>query len=163
MATLYDLQGAYARVAALAADPESDPEAIKDTLASIKDGIEEKAVGYAYVIKSVEDDMKLVEAEIDRLTTRKQALNNRVKTMKQALTDAMQTAGVKKVKTPTLTVWIQASTSVQVPEDYRLLPPQYVTEKVTHVPDKRSIKEALEAGTTIVGAELHTNWSPRIR
>ncbi|WP_155827888.1 hypothetical protein [Schleiferilactobacillus harbinensis] len=45
MATLYDLQGAYARVAALVADSESDPEAIKDTLASIKDGIEEKAVG----------------------------------------------------------------------------------------------------------------------
>lgn len=163
MATLYDLQGAYARVAALAADPESDPETIKDTLASIKDGIEEKAVGYAYVIKSVEDDVKLVEAEIDRLTARKQALSNRVKTMKQALTDAMQTADVKKVKTPTLTVWIQASTSVQVPDDYRLLPPQYVVEKVTHVADKRSIKAALEAGTTVVGAELHTNWSPRIR
>ncbi|QFR23725.1 siphovirus Gp157 family protein [Schleiferilactobacillus harbinensis] len=163
MATLYDLQGAYARVAALAADPESDPEAIKDTLASIKDGIKEKAVGYAYVIKSVEDDMKLVEAEIDRLTTRKQALNNRVKTMKQALTDAMQTAGVKKVKTPTLTVWIQASTSVQVPEDYRLLPPQFVVEKVTHVVDKRSIGNDLKAGKTVVGAELKTTWSPRIR
>lgn len=163
MATLYDLKGAYARVAALAADPESDPEAIKDTLASIKDGIEEKAVGYAYVIKSVDNDIAEVDAEIKRLNDRRRGLTSNRDRLKQALTDAFQVAGIDKVKTPTLTVWIQASTSVQVPEDYRMLPPQFVAKKVTHVVDKRSIKAALEAGTAIVGAELHTNWSPRIR
>lgn len=104
MATLYDLQGAYARVAALAADPKSDPEAIKDTLASIKDGIKEKAVGYAYVIKSVDNDIAEVDSEIKRLNDRRRGLTSNRDRLKQALTDAFQVAGINKVKTPTLTV-----------------------------------------------------------
>ncbi|MFT8860892.1 siphovirus Gp157 family protein [Schleiferilactobacillus harbinensis] len=163
MTSLYNLTGAYARVKALATDPDSYPEAIKDTLSSIKDGIEDKAVGYAYVIKSVENDIAAVDAEIKRLNDRRRGLTSNRDRLKQALTDAFQAAGINKVKTPTLTVWIQASTSVQVPDDYRMLPPQFVTKKVTHVVDKRSIKAALESGTTVVGAELKTNWSPRIR
>lgn len=163
MTSLYNLTGAYAHVKALATDPDSDPEAIKDTLSSIKDGIEDKAVGYAYVIKSVENDIAAVDAEIKRLNDRRRGLTSNRDRLKQALTDAFQAAGINKVKTPTLTVWIQASTSVHVPDDYRQLPPQFVTKKVTHVVDKRSIKAALEAGTTVVGADIITNWSPRIR
>lgn len=163
MTSLYNLTGAYARVKALATDPDSDPEAIKDTLSSIKDGIEDKAVGYAYVIKSVENDIAAVDAEIKRLNDRRRGLTSNRDRLKQALTDAFQAAGINKVKTPTLTVWIQESTSVHVPDDYRLLPPQFVTKKVTHTVDKRSIKAALEAGTTVVGADIITNWSPRIR
>ncbi|QFR23665.1 siphovirus Gp157 family protein [Schleiferilactobacillus harbinensis] len=160
---MIQLNGRNAHVKALATDPDSDSETIKDTLSSIKDGIEEKAVGCAYVIKSVDNDIAEVDSEIKRLNDRRRGLTSNRDRLKQALTDAFQVAGINKGKTPMLTVWIQASTSVQVPDDYRLLPPQFVTKKVTHVVDKRSIKAALEAGTTVVGAELKTNWSPRIR
>lgn len=163
MATLYELKAQYATLLAMAEDGDMDPEAVTDTLASLKDGIEDKAIGYAQVIKSLDSDVKTIEEEEKRLAARKQSLKNNQARMKEALTDALQTAGLKKVKSPLMTVWIQASTSVQVPDDYRMLPPQFVTKKVTHVVDKRSIKAALEAGTTVVGADLRTNWSPRIR
>lgn len=163
MSTLYELKAQYATLLAMAEDGDMDPEAVTDTLASLKDGIEDKAIGYAQVIKSLDSDVKAIEEEEKRLAARKHSLKNNQARMKEALTEALQTAGLKKVKSPLMTVWVQASTSVQVPDDYRMLPPQFVTKKVTHVVDKRSIKAALESGTTVVGAELKTNWSPRIR
>ena len=163
MATLYELKAQYATLLAMAEDGDMDPEAVTDTLASLKDGIEDKAIGYAQVIKSLDIDVKAIEEEEKRLAARKQSFKNNQSRMKEALTDALQTAGLKKVESPLMTVWIQASTSVQVPDDYRLLPPQFVTKKVTHVVDKRSIGNELKAGKTVVGAELKTTWSPRFR
>lgn len=71
MPPVYDLKSKYATLLAKAEDMEIDPIVLHDTLESIKDAIEDKAVGCVQVIKSLEADVDSIDQEIKRLQERK--------------------------------------------------------------------------------------------
>ncbi|EPC67919.1 hypothetical protein Lpp126_18802 [Lacticaseibacillus paracasei subsp. paracasei Lpp126] len=71
MSTLYDLQGKYASLLELAEDGTTDPEVLADTMDSIVDAINDKAEGYAQVIRQIKAD---IEANKKNVTVSKHGL-----------------------------------------------------------------------------------------
>ena len=57
MSTLYQLTEAYQELLSMALDPDTDPEALADTMEAIEGEFEDKADGYAKVMK----EMKVFE------------------------------------------------------------------------------------------------------
>ena len=65
MATLYELTGSYHKLLELSED--TDPTLFSDTMDSITDAIDDKAVGYAKVDKELAKDEKALKDEASRL------------------------------------------------------------------------------------------------
>lgn len=159
MATLYELTGNYKKLLEYAED--SDPTLYHDTMDSITDAIEDKAVGYAKVDKELAKDEKALKDEASRLSARAKSISNNRKTLKQNLQEAMETTGKTKIKTNEFTIYIQKN-----PESVRLVDeskiPAYLNKTVME-PDKTRIKQLLKEGKDVPGAELKTGSSVRIR
>jgi len=94
MNTLYDIQGEYLTLLSYADDID-DPQLFLDTLESIQGELEVKADNYGIVIAEMNAAVKKYEAEIERLTHKKEMLNNNVKAMKDRLKAAIELMEVK--------------------------------------------------------------------
>lgn len=159
MATLYELTGKYHQLLDLAED--TDPTLFNDTMDSITDAIDDKAVGYAKIDKELAKDEKALRDEASRLSARAKSINNNRKILKQNLQEAMETTGKTKIKTPEFTIYIQNNPpALKIPDESQI--PAYLT-KTNIVPDKTRIKELLKKGTEVPGAELVTGSSVRFR
>ena len=98
-ASLYNLTADYEHVLNMLYDDECDEQTVIDTLDSIEGAIEEKADGYAMIIRMVDADIESIKAEEARLANRRIALENKKKRMKGNLYETMKTVGKPKFKT----------------------------------------------------------------
>lgn len=156
---LYELKASYQRL--LDIEDTLDPTVFHDTLDSITDAIEDKAIGYASVIQQFKADSKALSDEIKRLTERKQSIEKRISIMQESLQDAMEESNVEKIKSPKFTVWLQNNpVSVKV-TDERLIPKGFYIPQEPKL-DKKALKEELQHGD-IPGAELEQTRGVRIR
>ncbi len=134
---LYELTGAFNQVADML-EYDSENAAIIDTLESIDLAIEEKADGYAKLIRNQEASSKAFDEEIKRMKERKQAVDNNVKRMKLSLQNAMVEIGKTKFKTDLFSFNIQKNQpSVEI-IDETLIPDKF--KKITIDFDKTAIK-----------------------
>lgn len=157
---LYNLVGQYAQLVNMA--DELDPQVLSDTLEGIADMIEDKAENIAYVIKSIEADVKVLKEEENRLKERRTALENKVASMKQYLFEQLSAAGIDKVKRPKITVSIANNpVSVDVLEE-ALIPGDYFVQQAPAI-NKKAILEQLKAGEEIPGCGIKQSKSLRIR
>jgi hypothetical protein len=116
--------------------------------------LQEKAINYGYVVKSLESDVSIIEDEIKRLTALKKAKNGAIDRMKESVLNAMQIYGIEKVTSPTLNLSIRNNPeSVDIPMP-ALLDAKFLVEKVTVTPDKVAIKKAIQNGEIVDGATL---------
>ena len=67
MNSLYHLTTDYQQLLNLLYDGEVDQQTVMDTLDALEDAIEDKADGYAVIIKTIDADVDAIEAEIKRL------------------------------------------------------------------------------------------------
>lgn len=160
MNTLYELTSEYLQLLEMAEDPDVDLQTIADTMESIGGEIEDKADGYARVMKQIEADTAGIKAEIERLTARKASMENNVKRMKESLQAAMEATGKKKFKTELFSFGIQKNPSRVVLDD--VVPDKYLIPQEPKV-DRNSIKAALQAGEVLNYAHLEQSESLRIR
>lgn len=159
---LYEITEDFERLREMALDPDVDPEAIRDTMEAIEADFEDKADGYAKVIRMLETDEAGLDAEIKRLQARKSAVSGNKVRIKDALEKAMRQTGKTKFKTLLFSFGIQKnppSVAIlkedSIPIDYLVVPdPQ---------PDKKRILEELKAGATFDWAELKQTEALRIR
>ena len=86
---LYELSIAFQEVQNM----ELDPEVMQDTLDSIEGAIENKAENIAKLIRNLESDVSAYKEEEDRLKTKRQATENKVKWLKTYLEDNMKLTG----------------------------------------------------------------------
>lgn len=107
MSKLYELTGVFLEVLSMLEDEECDEQCIMDTLESIEYEIEDKADGYAKMIKSLESDIAGMSKEIERLDSRKTTYNNRIKWLKQNLEMCMRATGKRKFTTDLFSFNIQ--------------------------------------------------------
>ena len=107
MNSLYNLTTDYQQLLNLLYDGEVDQQTVMDTLDALEDAIEDKADGYAVIIKTIDADVDAIEAEIKRLQARKQALDNRKEWLKSNLEDTMRALGKTKFKTALFSYGIQ--------------------------------------------------------
>jgi hypothetical protein len=124
--------------------------------------LENKAVGYSFVIKDLDDDVEAINNEIKRLTQLKKARENAADRLKTTISNAMNLYGRDEIKTAIVKLSFRASESVFC-DDVNALPAEYKTIKVTEAADKVKIKEALKNGEAVVGCSLVSNKSLQIK
>lgn len=155
---LYELSQNYLAVQ----DMDLEPETLKDTLDSIEETIEDKAENIAKWIRNLEADKKAFEEEEKRFKDKKQAADNRIKSLKQYLEDNMRLIGKTKFKAGVFSFAIQNNPpSVEV-FDEALIPKQFLITQPVKI-DRAGIKELLKAGEEVPGAELKHSSGLRIR
>ena len=163
--TLYELTAEYMQLLEIAEDPDTDVQVLLDTMEGVSGEIEEKADGYAKVMKELEAEEQKIKNEVDRLNVRRLSLSNNIRAMKLRLQESMKLTGKTKFKTDLFSFGIQKNPpSVVIDEQYlENLPQEYLIPQEPKV-DKTKIKEDLKAGKDLTGiAHLEQGESLRIR
>ncbi len=145
--TLYDLTNDYMELLQMAEDPDIDEQAFMDTLEGIEGALEDKADGYAKVMRMLDGDVVTIKAEEDRLSARRKTIENRIKRMKQSLQYAMEATGKTKFKTQLFSFNVQnnpASVVMDEP-DVANIPERFLKYKDPEI-DRKAIKDAIKAG-----------------
>ena len=73
-----------------------------DTMEGLNFEIEEKAEGYAKIIRMLSGQVDAITAEVDRLTARKKVISNNMERLKDSLEQSMILLDKKKFKTASL-------------------------------------------------------------
>ena len=162
MSTLYQLTEAYQELLSMALDPDTAPEALADTMEAIEGEFEDKADGYAKVMKTLDADVSAIKAEIARLTERKKSIETNIDRMKRALESSMRATGKTKFKTTLFSFGIQKNVpSVSILDESKI-PEQFLIPQSPKI-DKRAIMAALKDGEHYEWAEVVQTESLRIR
>lgn len=141
MSNLYQLTNNYETVLNMLYDEEVDEQMILDTLESIEGEIEDKADGYAKIIKELEARRDARKAEAKRLTESAKVFENRVNTLKQNLFNTMKATGKTKFATDLFTFNIAKNGGLQKITIEGEIPEEYTKTVVEADMDK--IREAL--------------------
>lgn len=155
---LYELSVAFQEVQNM----DLDPEVMQDTLDSIEDAIENKAENIAKLIRNLESDVSAYKEEEDRLKTKRQATENKVKWLKTYLEDNMKLTGKTKFKSGMFNFSIQKNPASVNITDEKIIPEEFLIQQPPKV-DKTSLKEILKRGIEVPGAELKQTEGLRIR
>lgn len=158
--TLYELKENYKKLYEMG-DTEIDADAWADTLESINDVIEDKADGYATVIRQIKADNEFIKTEEERLAKRRKVNENKIKSLQQALINAMLETDKPKFKTQLNSFSVSQRSSVEITDENEI-PELFLTRKEVVAPDKKAIAEILKDGNEIAGAKLVYNNSLRI-
>lgn len=160
MATIYELQGAYAQVQQMIVE---GAEGLEDTLQSIEGALEDKLESYAMVIRNIESDVDGLKGEEKRLADRRKTMENGIKRMKETMQYAMSSTGEKKIKGEKFTFTIQKNPPALKVLDESLIPLDYVTVQEVRAVDKKAILTQLKSGVEVSGVEISQGESLRIR
>jgi len=161
MKSLYEIQADYLALASALEVGELTPE-IETALAINEAELQQKAIGYAYVIKEREANIEVIENEIARLTALKRSEQRVTESMRSAISNAMQFYGVHEVKTPTVRLSFRKSEGLigqadNLADEFVTLIPEQRT------PNKAAIKAAIKEGREVEGYEIETRWNLQIK
>lgn len=96
MSSLYEISAEMQELMDWLNDPETDEEAIADTLEGLQFELEKKAEGYCKVIRQFEADAEMYKAEAQRFQQKQAIAESNAKRMKEALKKAMVATGNEK-------------------------------------------------------------------
>ena len=164
MSTLYELKNDWQELMDML-EEGADEDVIRDTLEGLDYEIEQKADGYARVIRNMESDIAGLKTEIDRMTDRKHSLENNVSYLKRNLQEAMEVTGKTKFKTDLFSFGIQNNPASVVidADDIDSIPIEYLITQPPKI-DKKKIAADIKAGVDLYGlAHLEQGRSLRIR
>jgi len=118
-----------------------------------REQLQDKGTNYAFVIKKLDAECDIIDAEIKRLSELKKVRQNACERLKANISNAMQIFEVDKIESPLIKLSFRKSQSVNV-ADVNSLPSEFKTIKVTEQADKVKIKQALLNGEVIEGCEI---------
>lgn len=162
--TLYELTNDWLQLMTML-EEGADEDVINDTLEGLDYEIEQKADGYARVIRNMEADIAGLKAEIDRMTNRKKVLENNITRLKVNLQNSMEITGKTKFKTNLFSFNVQANPAAVIMDEQYLenIPEEYLIPQEPKI-DRKKIKEDIQAGKDLTGiAHLEQGQSLRIR
>lgn len=161
MAKLYEIVGAFKELLEMASEENMDQKLISDTLEGVEFEFEEKADGYAKVVKMLEGDVEAIDKEIKRLTEKKNTIKNNISGIKKNLENAMLLTGKTKFKTLLFGYNIQKNpVSVSI-DDENQIPKDFWIEQEPKL-DKKSLAAYLKENE-VSWAHLTQTESLRIR
>lgn len=159
--TLFEIEQTYINIVEQLMNDEVTPQ-LEEALAIAEKDLQTKGIAYANVIKQIDAECDIIDAEIERLTKAKKARQNASERLKERIKQAMILFGKDEIKTPLIKLSFRKSESVIV-KDVNALPNDYKTIKVTEQADKLKIKEALKNGEKIEGCEIVENFNLQIK
>lgn len=153
---LYEITEAY-----LALDNLDDTEDIKHYLSAIQDEFNDKLESTTYVIQNYKSEIEAIKNEINRLSSKKKSLENKVTFLTDYMYENMKALDMEKAKVGTFDLRIQKNPkSVQILDETKIAD-DYI--RIKKELDKSKIKEALKNGLTVEGAELIQTEGLRIK
>ena len=144
--TLYELTSEFLQLQALLEDPDIDADVITDSMEAINMDLEDKADGYAKVIRNMEGSLAAIKTEQERLANKKNLLEAGIKRLKDNLQESMIATGKKKFKTNLFSFNVQkngGADPVIVDVETSELPDDLVI--ITEAPDKKAIAALLKS------------------
>ena len=162
MSNIYEIADRFQLVQELMESGEYDKEMLETTLECIDCELEEKADGYARIIRNTEATIAGLKAEEERLSQRRKAMENNVKAMKKNLLFAMQRTGKTKFKTELFSFNVQKNPAKLVLVEGMEIPAVFLIEQDPKV-DMASIKAMLKNGAVCDFAKLEQTEGLRIR
>lgn len=168
---LYELTEQYRQVQAMA-DDTTDPQMIIDTLESIGDDIESKIINIAKIKKGLDAEAAVIKTEEDRLKSKRQTVENHAERLRKYIEDTLALIGKEKIKTPILTVAMQANKpglnlfDEQAFKNSLIEIDGAINEFYIEQPaklDREKLFEKLQSGLKFSGADIKQTKSLRIR
>ena len=152
MSNLYQLTNDYENVLNMLYDEDMDEQMILDTLEGIEGEIEDKADGYAKIIKELEAKRDARKAEVKRLTESAKVFENRANVLKQNLFNTMKQTGKTKFATDLFSFNIVKNGGKQALTIDGDVPEEYTKTIIENDTDK--IRQALENRENLPFAHL---------
>lgn len=134
-----------------------DPELLADTIESLNLTREEKLDGAAGLSEKLGSEADWARNKIKQLQEFVKVSNNKQKRLNQFITDAIDDAGLKEVKTAHYLLKPRNYKASTIIEDTMELPVDYVTRETVIKANKKKIYEDLAAGKEVHGAHLKPN------
>ncbi len=109
---LYELTDSYRRVLDQLSEPEGDDSEdarCQTLLEGLSEAFDDKVLGIAKVIRSMDADTTAIAEEVDRLQARKRHLSGRIDWLKHYLLSEMEAVGRERIRGSTLTVSLAKS------------------------------------------------------
>lgn len=161
---LYDLTTELLEIEDLLNSEEEIPkENLIELQEIIKKNLENEATNIAYYIKNKELLIEARKAEEKRLKKSRQKMEQRLEKFKEYVTSNLIQLGEKKIETSIGNISIRKSSSVVVNIDPAELQDEYKKTKFVVEADKRAIKEAINSGKKVEGAEIVDNFKLSIK
>lgn len=107
MRTLYEMTDELLKLMNFLYDEDADEEKLLQLCGEVEMEIEDKADGYAKIIKELDGTIKALYEEEKRLRSRKSSLKNRQALLKHNLEESMKAIGKTKFKTDLFSFNIQ--------------------------------------------------------
>jgi hypothetical protein len=161
--SIYQIEQSYNQLAEelIENGGELTPE-LEQSLAITEEQLQNKSVAYSFVIKQMDADIDIIDAEIKRLQAAKKQREKASEYLKDRIKHAMDLFSIEEIKTPLVKINFRKSESVEV-ENVNALPYAYKTVKVVETADKVAIKEAIKNGADIIGCSIATHRNLQIR
>jgi uncharacterized small protein (DUF1192 family) len=161
--SIYQIEQSYNQLAEelIENGGELTPE-LEQSLAITEEQLQNKSVAYSFVIKEMDADIDIIDAEIKRLQAAKKQREKASEYLKDRIKHAMDLFSIDEIKTPLVKINFRKSESVEV-ENVNALPYAYKTVKVVETADKVAIKEAIKNGADIIGCRLVANKNLQIK
>jgi hypothetical protein len=161
--SIYQIEQSYNQLAEELIDNggELTPE-LSEALAITEEQLQNKSVAYSFVIKQIDSEVDIIDAEIKRLQAMKKTRENASERLKANIKHAMELFNIDEIKTPLVKINFRKSEAVEV-DDVNQLPAPYKVVKVTEQADKVAIKEAIKNGADIIGCRIVANRNLQIK
>ena len=161
--SLYDLSHGFDAIMDLALDDTMDLDELEAGLQQIEADVAVKVSNGIGLIRSLENYADGMKAEADRLTVRRRAIENRVKSIKEWYQQNLEALGKDKVQTERGTMSIRQNPPRMIITDSSKIPAAFldVIPEHTEISNDR-LKDALKKGD-VPGACLERRRSLQIR
>lgn len=164
--TLYEINDSIRATLEALYNSVDDDGVIDDNTAETLDTLmierDTKIENIALYIKELNAEAEAIKAEAAKLTKRAKAAENKAERLKNYLSVNLLSNGERNFTTARCKIGFRSSNAVTI-TDEAAIPKKYITKKITTAPDKKAIKEALEAGRTVKGAALEAHENIQIK
>lgn len=161
--SLYQIQNEYLQIVDTLIENggEESPE-LKELIEINKEQLQTKGVCYGFIVKQLEANNDMIDAEIERLTKIRKSNSNAIDRLKTNLSTAMQIFEVEKLETPLIKISFRNSESVEITNE-SMIADKFKTIKTVESFDKKAIKEAIKKGEFVEGATINYNKNIQIK
>lgn len=163
MAKIYELADCYNELLTMLEEDEISPEAFKDTMDCVEGELSLKYDNICKFIRNLNSDVEGYKVELDKISKKKKALENKISWLKDYMLSNMQKMGREKIKTELFTVAVQKNGVPKLIVDDKIVPKKYFKKVVTITRDDSLIRESLAEGKKVRGCELVVGYQLRIK
>ena len=161
--SIFNIEQNYNKLAEQLIDNDGElTSELSEQLAITEEQLQNKSVAYSFVIKQMDADVDIIDAEIKRLQALKKQREKASEYLKERIKHAMDTFSIEEIKTPLVKINFRKSESVEV-DDVNQLPAAFKVVKVTEQADKAAIKAAIKDGIDVAGCRIETHRNLQIK